>query len=61
MMIRISHQKPKNLTFHKPIQNAGPDADKYRDAVTGKVMDASDNGKTISTFTGSSLSAGIVI
>jgi hypothetical protein len=45
-------QKPKNLTFHKPIQNAGPDADKYRDAVTGKVMDASDNGKTISTFTG---------
>jgi glucose/arabinose dehydrogenase len=44
-------QKPKNLTFRKPIQNAGPDADKYRDA-TGKVLDASDNGKTISTFTG---------
>ncbi|NIJ53581.1 T9SS type A sorting domain-containing protein [Dyadobacter arcticus] len=53
-------QKPKNLTFRKPIQNAGPDADKYRDSATGKVMDASDNGKTISTFTGHRSPLGLV-
>jgi hypothetical protein len=44
-------KKPLNLTFHKPIRNAGPDADMYRDAATGKVMDASENGGSISTFT----------
>lgn len=53
-------QKPKSLTFHKPIQNAGPDADKYRDAATGKVMDASENGKTIGTFTAHRSPLGLV-
>ncbi len=52
--------KPKNLTFRKPIQNAGPDADMYRDAVTGKIMDASENGKTISTFTAHRSPLGLV-
>ncbi|MCE6988130.1 T9SS type A sorting domain-containing protein [Dyadobacter sp. CY323] len=53
-------KKPANLVFRKPIQNAGPDADKIRDAATGKVTDASDNGKTISTFTAHRSPLGLV-
>ncbi|TLU98968.1 T9SS type A sorting domain-containing protein [Dyadobacter luticola] len=53
-------QKPKTLTFRKPIQNAGPDADKYRDPATGNVMDASDQGKAVSTFTGHRSPLGLV-
>ncbi len=52
--------KPQNLTFHKPIRNAGPDADMYRDPATGKVMDASEIGKTISTFTAHRSPLGLV-
>jgi hypothetical protein len=52
--------KPKNLTFRKPIRNAGPDADMYRDASTGKVMDASENGTTVSTFTAHRSPLGLV-
>jgi hypothetical protein len=44
-------QKPKNLTYRMPIQNLGPDADKYKDPVTGKVLDASDKGTSITSFT----------
>lgn len=53
-------QKPKNLTFRKPIRNAGPDADKYRDPATGQVIDASDNGTTIPTFTAHRSPLGLV-
>lgn len=53
-------QKPQNLTFHKPIRNAGPDADMYRDAATGKVIDASENGGTVSTFTAHRSPLGLV-
>nr|WP_295934339.1 T9SS type A sorting domain-containing protein [uncultured Dyadobacter sp.] len=57
---RLYPKKPQTLTYHKPIRNAGPDADKYRDPATGKVMDASDNGATISTFTAHRSPLGLV-
>ncbi|SDE29535.1 Por secretion system C-terminal sorting domain-containing protein [Dyadobacter soli] len=53
-------KKPQNLTFRKPIRNAGPDADMYRDAATGKVMDASESGTTIGTFTAHRSPLGLV-
>lgn len=31
--------------------NVGPDADKYKDPLTGEIRDASDQGGTLSTFT----------
>jgi hypothetical protein len=55
-----SPQKPQNLIYHKPIQNAGPDADKYRDPGTGKVLDASETGQTIGTFTAHRSPLGLV-
>jgi glucose/arabinose dehydrogenase len=42
---------PAGVTFTEPIPSAGPDADKFRDTVTGQVKDASQLGLTISTFT----------
>ena len=53
-------KKPQNTTYFKPIQNAGPDADMYRDAATGKVMDASESGRAISTFTAHRSPLGLV-
>jgi hypothetical protein len=53
-------KKPQNLIYHKPIQNAGPDADKYRDPGTGKVLDASETGQTIGTFTAHRSPLGLV-
>ncbi|HQX29736.1 MAG: T9SS type A sorting domain-containing protein [Flavobacteriales bacterium] len=41
---------PPNLIFEEPIVNHGPDADKIR-TETGSIVDASDSGIPISTFT----------
>jgi glucose/arabinose dehydrogenase len=42
---------PAGVTFTEPIPSAGPNADNYRDTVTGQVKEASSLGTTISTFT----------
>ncbi len=42
---------PDSITLTEPVQNTGPDADKFRDPVTGSVMDASDEGVSMGTFT----------
>lgn len=42
--------RPSQLT--DPIANRGPDADLFRNPVTGAVEDASDLGRTLGTFTG---------
>lgn len=44
-------QVPSGLVFEDPIQNHGPDADKFRDTITGEVKDASDLAMTMGTFT----------
>ena len=43
---------PAPTQFSDPVINVGPDADKIRDSVTGGVIDASDTGRTLGTFTG---------
>jgi hypothetical protein len=40
-----------STAFTAPIRNLGPDADKYRDAVTGGIMDAGDQSIELGTFT----------
>lgn len=42
---------PEGLVFTEPVLSYGPDADKFRDTTTGDAMDASELGKTVSTFT----------
>jgi len=42
---------PSGLDITQPVRNFGPDADKYRDELTGNVFDASDSGTYITTFT----------
>jgi hypothetical protein len=42
---------PVGVTFTEPIPSSGPDADRFRDSVTGQVEDASKLGVTIHTFT----------
>jgi hypothetical protein len=42
---------PSGVAFEDPIQNIGPDADKFRDTITGEVKDASDLAISIGTFT----------
>jgi FlgD Ig-like domain/Glucose / Sorbosone dehydrogenase len=44
-------QAPDSVTFTDPIPSYGPDADHFRDTLTGAVKDASNLGVTISTFT----------
>ncbi len=44
----------------EPVISIGPDADKFRDPVTGAVLDASDLGQTISTFTAHRSPLGLV-
>lgn len=51
---------PPAGTFDPPIQNTGPDADKFRDETTGEVKDASDLGTTIGTFTAHRSPLGLV-
>jgi hypothetical protein len=43
--------RPDSITFIEPIPNAGPDADKFRDTTTGAVLDASNLGRTVASFT----------
>jgi hypothetical protein len=43
---------PAPTRFTEPVINLGPDADRIRDPVTGGVIDASDTGRTLGTFTG---------
>ncbi|MEQ9443036.1 MAG: cytochrome c class I [Cyclobacteriaceae bacterium] len=45
-------QKPADLTITPPVMNYGPDANFYRDVVTGEVMDGDDTGEPVGTFTG---------
>ncbi|MFL5764253.1 MAG: T9SS type A sorting domain-containing protein [Bacteroidia bacterium] len=47
-------------TLDEPIQNMGPDCDKFRDTITGKVKDASDLGISIGTFTAHRSPLGLV-
>jgi glucose/arabinose dehydrogenase len=51
---------PANVTFTEPIPSTGPDADRFRDTLTGTVLDASTLGRTISTFTAHRSPDGIV-
>ncbi len=43
--------RPDSITFTEPIPSFGPDADKFRDTVTGDNRDASQLGVAITTFT----------
>ena len=43
--------RPDSITFTEPIPSYGPDADKFRDTVTGAVKDASQLGLMVPTFT----------
>jgi hypothetical protein len=40
-----------SMSYTRPVRNLGPDADKFRDTITGIVHDASDMGITLGTFT----------
>lgn len=51
---------PAGLTFTEPVRNYGPDADFYRDEITGQVKNASDQGTYISSFTGHRSPLGLV-
>ena len=42
---------PAGVTFLEPVANVGPDADRYRDPVTGEVRSASADGGVLHTFT----------
>lgn len=53
-------KKPTNIAFQRPIRNVGPDADKYRDASTGAIRDASEEGRAITTFTAHRCPLGLV-
>ena len=43
--------RPDGIAFTAGATNVGPDVDTYRDAETGTIKDASDEGITISSFT----------
>jgi hypothetical protein len=42
---------PAGVTFTDPVENVGPDADHYRDPVTGALVDGSDGHAPATTFT----------
>jgi glucose/arabinose dehydrogenase len=42
---------PDGVVFTDPIASVGPDADKFRDPADGAILDASDEGVEIGTFT----------
>jgi hypothetical protein len=42
---------PIGVTFTEPVSSSGPDADKFRDTVSGSVKDASQLGAMVTTFT----------
>ncbi|EPR66996.1 c-type cytochrome [Cyclobacterium qasimii] len=54
-------KKPQGVAFGKSIMNYGPDSDKFRDKITGKVQDASELGIGIRTFTPHSSPLGLVL
>ena len=51
---------PEGVVFTDPVRNLGPHADKYRDPISGEIVDASDSGETLSTFTGHRSPVGLV-
>jgi len=51
---------PEGVAFTEPVLSSGPDADKFRDTLTGTVKDASALGVMIPTFTGHRSPDGIV-
>ena len=51
---------PEGVVFVDPIPNVGPYADRYRDETTGEVVDASETGTTIGTFTAHRSPLGLV-
>ncbi|MEM6783853.1 MAG: T9SS type A sorting domain-containing protein [Bacteroidota bacterium] len=51
---------PDGVAFTEPIPNVGPDADRYRDPVTGALLDASDTGTAAGTFTAHRSPLGLV-
>ncbi|MFN1834211.1 T9SS type A sorting domain-containing protein [Balneola sp. MJW-20] len=53
-------EPPAGLVFTEPVINEGPDADLYRDPQTGDILDASDQGETLSTFTSHRSPLGLV-
>ena len=52
---------PPSLVFDEPAYNYGPDADKYRDSLTGQVRDASDDGILLQSFTSHRSPLGLII
>jgi glucose/arabinose dehydrogenase/mono/diheme cytochrome c family protein len=53
-------KRPEGVVFTKGFENYGPDADKFRDTLTGKVLDASELNLAITTFTPHSSPLGLV-
>ena len=53
-------KKPAGIKFTLPVRNFGPDADKFRDSATGKVMDASDLDSAIYSVTAHRSPLGLV-
>ena len=51
---------PPPMAFTDPVTNLGPDADRFRDPVTGEARDASDLGLTVHTLTPHSSPLGLV-
>jgi hypothetical protein len=56
----LTYPKKPNIPFTEAIVNLGPDADKYRDSISGVVRDAGDDGKKITTFTSHRSPLGLV-
>jgi glucose/arabinose dehydrogenase len=53
-------KKPEGVKFTAGVQNIGPDANEYRGAATGKVVDGDLTGVTVSTFTAHSSPLGLL-
>ncbi len=51
---------PAGVTFTQPCANVGPDADKFRDTLTGEIKDGSDVAKLVYSFTAHRSPLGIV-
>ncbi len=52
---------PPNVIFADPIRNLGPDADYYRDSLSGEVRDASADGHVMRSFTAHRSPLGLTI
>lgn len=51
---------PDGIDFVQPYHNVGPDADKVRSATTGQVIDVSDAGGTLTSFSGHRSPVGLI-